>query len=228
MCLCVLMCYPMDYDCSGAVFYDVFSFFFECYVSGLRHCPLILLLLLWAFVHSKSITLTHEYFVSLSSFSRLCVRCCRRRVILTEMAESKSAAVGTTYKVFEVAERGKLQVWPLSFWASSSIVVPFFFFPRDDRFPHSRLQLAERKIPALKANEVLVKVRLFPLVKPPAFVILRPAQVLACGVCHGDTVAVLGQWPGIKFPWSMICHLIASLRLPMSPAFRAPSGLPCR
>jgi len=41
--------------------------------------------------------------------------------------------------------------------------------------------IEERKIPAIKANEVLVKVE-------------------ACGVCHSDSMTVGGQFPGLSFP----------------------------
>jgi len=44
-----------------------------------------------------------------------------------------------------------------------------------------KLEIEDRKVPDIKANEVLVKVE-------------------ACGVCHSDSMAVFGHWHGITYP----------------------------
>ncbi len=47
--------------------------------------------------------------------------------------------------------------------------------------PGGRLELAERPIPEPGPGEVRVKVQ-------------------ACGVCHSDSFAVSGQYPGVSYP----------------------------
>ncbi len=47
--------------------------------------------------------------------------------------------------------------------------------------PGARFQLVEREIPEPKENEVLIRVE-------------------ACGICHGDALAIAGNYPGLNYP----------------------------
>jgi alcohol dehydrogenase/propanol-preferring alcohol dehydrogenase len=47
--------------------------------------------------------------------------------------------------------------------------------------PGGELELVERDVPAPASDEALIRVN-------------------ACGICHSDSYAVLGAWPGITHP----------------------------